>query len=80
MSKKTQGFNNYFKKMAKEINLKESHINNSNLNYQGLPSNGYFVLMCQKFFLNKTTKKVRHYHNNCLELVNSCLFLWWIYS
>ena len=38
-----------FKKMAKEVNLKECDINNSNLNYQGFPSNGYFVLMCQKF-------------------------------
>ena len=61
--------------MAKEVNLKESYINNSNLNYQGLPSNGYFVLMCQKFLLNKTKKKFRHLnHDNCFELISSCLF------
>ena len=52
------------------INLKESYINNSNLNYQGLSSNGYFVLMCQKFLLNKTKKKVGHYYD--FELISSC--------
>ena len=60
--------------MEKEVNLKECYINNSNLNYQGLPSNGYFVLMCQKFLLNKTKKKVTHYHDNCFELISSYLF------
>ena len=53
--------------MAKEVNLKESFINSPNLNCQGLPSNGYFVLMCQKFLLNKTKKKFRHYHDFCLS-------------
>ena len=37
------------------------------LNYQSLPSNGYFVLMCQKYLLNKTKKKFRRYHDNCLS-------------
>ena len=37
-----------FKKITKEVNLKECYTKNSNLNYQGLLSNGYFVLMCQK--------------------------------
>ena len=32
------------------------------------------MLMCQKFLLNKTKKKVRHYHDNCFELISSCLF------
>ena len=60
--------------MAKEVNFKKCYISNSNLNYQGLPSNGYFVLMCQKFLLNKTKKKVRHYYDDCFELMSSCLF------
>ena len=53
--------------MAKEVNLKESFTNYPNLNYQGLPSNGYFVLMCQKYLLNKTKKEFRHYHDFCLS-------------
>ena len=28
----------------------------------------------KKFLLNKTKKKVRHYHDNCHELISSCLF------
>ena len=61
--------------MTNEVNLKECYSNNSNLNYQGLLSNEYFILMCQKFFLNKTRKKVKHYHDNCFELISSCLFI-----
>ena len=34
--------------MAKKVYFLKNYINNSNLNYQGLSSNGYFISMCQK--------------------------------
>ena len=53
--------------MAKEVNFKKSFTKNPNLGYQDLSSNGYFVLMCQKYLLNKTKKEFRHYHDFCLN-------------